>query len=413
MNQLLVYIIEPLSTYIGQLQENLLIEILFLIAAIWASGKIFRKLKLPDVVGQLLCGIIIGPPVLGLISITPSMKLLAELGSFFIMLFVGLEIDLKRMMRNFKRSLAIASFGVLLPFIIGFIVTFQFLHNYSYAFFIALTMSATSIAVTERLLSHLEHLYPKDKATLIGAAALTDMILLILFSSFMSYLNLETVTAIPVLINLAKMFLFFVIIAYVGFVLFPKYAPRYFTPHADGFTFILLVAFISGLLSEMLGLHFVFGAFMAGLFAHDEMVGTGIYSKATDRMYAIAHGFLGPIFFLSVASHIVFQELSTILPLIIILVVLAFVLKIMGGMLGSILSHVTLNKSIFYGLGMNGRGAVSLIMANVAFSKGIINEQIFSIIIVIAISCTLFTPLFLKKAYIKSSPALEHKLKMY
>jgi len=399
MNTLLIYFIDPITSYFGHIQENLLIEILFLIAAIWASGKIFRKFKLPDVVGQLLCGIIIGPPVLGLIAITPTMKLLAELGSFFIMLFVGLEIDLKRMMRNFKRSLAMASLGVLFPFIVGFIVAFNYLNNYAYAFFIALTMAATSIAVTERLLSHLKHLQPKDKATIIGAAAITDMMLLLLFSSFMSYLNLETLSLVPILINMTKLFLFFIIIGYFGFILFPKYAPRFFTPNADGFTFILLVAFIFGLISELLGLHFVFGAFMAGLFAHDELAGTGVYAKATDRMYAIAHGFLGPIFFLSVASHIVFSQLSTVLPFVIIMSILAFTLKLIGVTLGSLSTHAFLNKSIFYGLGMNGRGAVSLVMANVAYSQGIINDQIFSIIIVIAIICTIFTPFFLNKLH--------------
>jgi Kef-type K+ transport system membrane component KefB len=384
--------------YFLHLKDYILVEILFLIAVIWASGKLFRKFKLPDVVGQLVGGIIIGPPLLGLIILTPSMELLAELGSFFIMFFVGLETDLKSIGRNFKRSFTMASLGVLFPFVIGFIVANMYFHNNFAAFHIALTMAATAIAVTERLLSHLPKIPAKYKSTIIGAAAITDLILVLLFSGFMSYAQLETASMIPFLINLLKMGSFIGLVSYVGFILYPKYAPKMLTPGADGFTFILLVAFVIGTLSEMFGLHFVFGGFMAGLFAHDELAGKEIYAQATDRMYAIAHGFLGPIFFLSIASHVVLKQIPEVLPFLIIAIILAFTLKTAGVTAGALLTKASWSQSLFYGFGMNGRGSVSLIMANVAYKASLITEQVFSVIIIIAITCALITPFLLQRS---------------
>ncbi len=390
--------INRLIEHITQLKDLLIIEILFLVAIIWVAGKLFRKLDLPAVIGELTAGIILGPPILGLISFTPSMKVLAELGSFFLMFFAGLETDLKLLQKNLLTSFLTALFGAVIPFVAGFYISYYYFGNQFYALFVALTMSATAIAVTDRLLEGLQ-LPSKDfKTAIMGAAVITDLIVLSVFSFILYYSQTGKLQIFPLLIHLLKILIFIGFIVYVGLILYPKYAPKFLTPQADGFTFAILIAFIIGTIAEVLGLHFVFGAFMAGLFSHEELTGRNIYVKTTDRMYAIAHGFLGPVFFLGLASYFSFPQLWKILPFFLFVVFIAVLTKVIGAALGAYFSGSPFRCSISYGCGMNGRATIALIIGSVGLKEGIISEQIFSLIIALAIVSTIMTPFLLKKS---------------
>lgn len=386
---------DKLAAHFAHLNDTLLIEVLFLIAIIWSAGKIFNKFKLPPVIGELVAGIIIGPPILGLFSETPSIALLAKLGSFFLMFFAGLEVDIHILRKIFKRVFMISFLGTAIPFVVGFYVSYIYLGNIKYALFIAITVSATAIAVTERLLTNIKLPNPSFKTTLIGAAAFTDLLVLVILSIILTYSNHASPDIFSVIFYIIKIILFVGIVNFIGLVLYPKYAPRYLTPEADGFTFAILIAFIIGFIGESLGFHFVFGAFLAGLFVHEELTHKETFTKTKDRIYSIAHGFLGPIFFFSIAFSFSFIHLKSIIGFLTLLIILATISKTLGGSLGACLSGTKLRNSLSYGAGMNGRATIALIIGTVGLSEGIINEQVFSIIVAVAIITTMITPMLL------------------
>lgn len=395
-------LVNKLAAHFAHLNDTLLIEILFLIAIIWSAGKLFKRLSLPPVIGELVAGIIIGPPLLGLFTATPSIEMLAKLGSFFLMFFAGLEVDIFILRKIFKRVFLIAFLGTLLPFLAGFLISYKVLGNVQYSLFIAITMSATAIAVTERLLSNMKLPSTSFKTTLLGAAAVTDLIVLVILSVILTYSEQNNLNVISLVLYIMKVVLFVGIVNFIGLVLYPKFAPKYLTPKADGFTFAILIAFIIGFIGESLGFHFVFGAFLAGLFVHEELTDQEIFSKTKDRIYAISHGFLGPIFFFSIAFSFSFSHLNNVILFTTVIVITAIVTKTIGGAIGAYLSGVRKRHCLAYGFGMNGRATIALIIGTVGLTEGIINEQVFSIIVALAIITTMLTPMLLKGSMSKS-----------
>jgi len=157
------------------------------------------------------------------------------------------------------------------------------------------------------------------------------------------------------------------------------------------FTFILIIAFFFAWFAEFIGLHMIIGAFMAGLFIREEVSETAVFHKIEDRIFGLGYRFLGPIFFASLAFKIDFTVLTKRLDLVLGLFAAAVLGKIIGGSLMAIMNGYSIRKSILTGFAMNCRGAVDVIIASIGFSMGIIQQDLFSVLVLVIFMSTLFS----------------------
>ena len=377
--------------------ESPTLNLLLVMVLIWTTGVLFRNIKQPPLLGELLAGIIFGPALLGILKYDATLEVLSELGVFFLMFYAGIEtnpFDLKRMGRL---STLVGLGGFFIPFIMGYAVSIFFFElSVIQSLFIGLGLSITAIAVNARVLNDFSLQRFRVTPVIMGAAIIDDILSLALLSIIIGLVvNNYIFDWQTLILVLLKVFLFFGVSIFLGMKLYPKVS-KYFTfKEAKGFTFSLIVALIFGYLAELAGLHIILGAYMAGLFVREEIVNRALLYKINQRFVSITYGFLGPIFFVCLSFHMTFDIFRTDLLLIIVLLIAAVVGKILGAGFGAYLGKMNIKESTVVAFAMNGRGAVELIIASVGLKLGIIDDRLFSILVVIAFITTLLPPIML------------------
>lgn len=378
--------------------HNPTINLLLVMVIIWTAGVLFRKIKQPPVLGELLAGIIFGPPVLGIIQPDKTLTVLSDLGVFFLMFYAGIEtnpFDLKRMMTP---SFLVGIGGFAVPFVLGYGVCAYIFHlTVLQSLFVGLGLSITAIAVNARVLNDMSLQQYRVTPVIIGASIVDDILSFALFSAIVSMaagegngMNWQGMSWIFI-----KVGLFFGCSIFIGMQLYPRISRYFASREAKGFTFALIVALIFGLMAEFAGLHIILGAYMAGLFVREGIVNKALFQKINDRFVSITYGFLGPIFFVSLSFHMTFTIFQTHFWLLMVLLGVAIVGKIIGAGLGGYLGKLNQRECTLVAFAMNGRGAVELIIASVGIQLGVIDDVLFSILVVVAFITTLFPPVSL------------------
>lgn len=369
-------------------------NLLALMVVVWVMGKIFRAISLPVVFGELLGGIIVGPLILNIVDPSNSaIKVLSELGIFFLMLHAGLETDVRKLLKSLKSSFPIAILGLMLPFFGGFFALKYLDFPTIEALFIGVAISATSIAISVRLLKDCKIRATQVADKILAAAILSDIIILVIFSTLVRVVQSGTIDTQGILILMAKILIFFGIVIWGGLKL-SKYTKKYFAN--KGFTLTLIIALSLGYFAEWIGLHAIIGAFLAGLFIQEELMDDKIFKKIEDRIYGLSYGFLGPIFFTTIAFSIDFQGIINAPKLFLLLFSIAYIGKFMGSFLGAIIKNESAKNSGIIGLTMNSRGALDLVIISIGLKYQIIDQQMFSILVLMAFSATFLTIMLMR-----------------
>ena len=363
---------------------------------VWTTGVLFRIIKQPPVIGELLAGFIFGPPVLGIIHPDETLHVLSELGIFFLMFYAGLETNPFELKQMTKPSLYVAIGGFILPFLLGIAASFMLGLSLLQALFIGMALSITAIAVNARVLTDMKITRFRVTPVIIGASIIDDILSLALFTIIIDLAAGDgALIGTHLFIQLLKVAAFFGISHLIGMLLYPKFSKYFSSREAKGFTFALIMALLFGVLAEMAGLHIILGAYMAGLFVREGIVSKELFQKINDRFVSITYGFLGPIFFVSLSFHIEFSVLTTHLLPLSILLLAAVVGKLVGAGTGARIGKMNMGEALVIGSAMNGRGAVELIIASIGLQMAIIDNFYFSILIVIAFLTTLMPPVSL------------------
>lgn len=372
-------------------------NLLLVMILIWFSGVVFRKLKQPPMLGELLGGFIFGPSVLGIISPDAIINCLAELGVFFLMFYAGLETNPNALQKMGKQAFLVGIGGFLLPYTIGFwLCVLVFGVAGMQAMFVGLALSITAIAVNARIINDLKLGEYRVAPVIMGGAIVDDVLSFAFFSTLVGLatgasggaFDLGTLASV-----LIRLFLFFAITIGIGHQFYPRLSKYFSSRESMGFTFALLVALVFGLIAEITGLHIILGAYMAGLFVKEGIVNENLLVKINDRFLAITYGFLGPIFFVSLSFHMTLDIFATHLPMILVMLLVAVGGKLVGAGLGARIGGMNKFETTLVAISMNGRGAVELIIASVGIKLGIINDVYFSILVVVAFITTLLPPL--------------------
>ncbi len=390
------------------MEPRLIINIVLILLVAWVLGDLFQRIRMPRLLGELLAGLVLGPPLLGWVQPREAMTVLADLGIFFLMFYSGMEMDPHELLEHFWVSLAVAVGGFIVPFVLGFAVAWFFGATVLQSLFMAMGLSVTALAVGARVLQDMEIHHSQVGHIIIGAAIVDDILALISFSVLAGLAKTGQVDVYQILFLLAEVAAFFGVTILLGHFVLPRFTRRLKDVEAKGFTFALSAALIMGFLAELVGLHLIIGAFLAGQFVRKEVVEPELYRRLHDRFFNIIYGFLGPIFFVSLSFHVNINLSAQDWWFLAAIIGVAMVGKIGGCALPAAIMRHNWQEAAVIGLGMNGRGAVELIVAKAVLllSYGLMESQViteplltqsqFTILILMAFVTTLLTPISLR-----------------
>jgi Kef-type K+ transport system membrane component KefB len=387
------------------LQLTLLLSIV--IVAAKASGYLSVRLGQPAVLGELLAGLLLGPTLLDLLHwpvfgdghLAETIHQLAHLGVLLLMFVAGLEVDLEAMLRAGRPAVLSGVLGVITPIVLGMLVALPFGFTAQQGFVLGLVLAATSVSISAQTLLELKVLRSPVGMALLGAAVVDDILVILLLSLFVALMAGTGGGALTVLWVLVKMSLFLGLAIWLGARLIPRFARLVDgLPISEGvtsmaFVVILLYAWSAEYLG---GVAAITGAFLAGLlFAR-----TPLRNQLEARIHTLAYSWLVPIFFVSIGLSANARELGIGgWPCALAIVAAAAVSKILGCGLGARLGGFSNKDALRLGIGMTSRGEVGLIVASVAQGAGLIDEGIFSTVLIMVLVTTLLTPIMLRAVY--------------
>ncbi|MGQ8337718.1 cation:proton antiporter [Sunxiuqinia sp. A32] len=367
--------------------------------AAYLGGVLIRKIGYPAILGELLIGVILGPSVLGLLEFTESIKVLSEIGIILLMVYIGMEIDFHDLKKASWAGLLAAIGGFFVPFILGYYTIVWYGGTPMSGLFVAIAIGVTSLATKSRILIDLKLLNTRIAYVLMAGALISDTLALVIFSGITNFAVSNVINLNELIIITGKILAFFGFTIAIGVFVLPRLG-KYITKSKFGnsttyFTMILIVTFGYCELAELTGMHSILGAFMAGLFIKGNLFPRNISKELNKAFYDVSIGFMAPIFFVSAGFFVDVSVFQTDLPLLILITVLAIVGKIVGTALFYLPSKNGWREGLTIGTGMNGRGAVEIIIAEIGLEMGIIDKTIFSILVFMAIFTTLTVPIFL------------------
>lgn len=400
-SSLLIIVMDPIFT------------LLFILTAAWCMGLLFKRFNLPMILGELSAGLIIGPPILGLVGPsgsffpwTPIFDTLAKFGMFSLIFYAGLKTDPKAIMKNIKPSFAIGILGTLTPIVLGTLVTWLFTHNFWTSIIIGIAISSTSLVTKTRILSDLNLLKSKIGHTIVGGALVDNIFSFIIVGIVIELITTGATNILGMGYVILSVLITFAAVIFIGYYVYPKIGGFFSQEGTAGSTFTLLVGLLIAAVGHEFGLHFIIGAYLAGLFVSNEFVGRK-FNDIKLFFHTLSHDFIGPLFLVSVAFHVKLGVLITHAPFLILLLGAAMIGKFIGAGFGAHLAKLKKKEAFVIGMAMNGRGTTELILAMIGLELGILTDVHVSLLVFVAFVTTLLVPVGLKYAVSKHPSFLE------
>lgn len=378
-----------------------LIHLLMILLAAWGSGLLAVRLGFPAILGELAAGVVFGPALLGWLEPNASVKVLADLGVYLLMLYIGMEIQPRTLLSASRAGMLAALGGFIVPFAAGAGLMAALGYSTAPALFMGMAMGVTSLATKSRILIDLNLLGTRIASVLLVGAVFADTLALLTFAVILALSSQEVAGGAwtGVAFTVAKAVIFFAAAGFLGMRVFPwvgRLLARWeLGKRTSNFTIVLIVALTFGELAEVTGLHAILGAFIAGLFLQEGILQRKWSFEITDVVHDLSIGFLAPVFFVSAGFHISLDAVIANWELLAIVVVLATLGKIVGTTLFYLPSGHGWREGLTVGAGMNGRGAVEVIVAEIGLAMGLISQEVFSILVVMAFVTTLSVPFML------------------
>lgn len=364
------------------------------------------KLKMPSVIGELLVGIVIGPAMLNWIHPTTFINYFSELGVIVLMFIAGLEGDLKLLIKYWAPALTVATLGVIVPTGTAFLLCHN-LFNFSVkaSVFMGLVLSATSVSITIQVLKEMHRLNTRAGAIICGAAVADDIICVILLGIASSIYGTSQHESIWLMV--LKMFLFFVIVLLIGKFIVPKFLSIFQDLNAteSDTAGAMILCFGTAALAVMMGMSDVLGAYFAGLAISE----TDFEDHLEDKIEPIGYAVFIPVLFVSIGLQISFKGMQNDIIFIILLIITAILGKQIGCGLAAKMFHLSWTESNVVGAGMVSRGEMALVVANVALSSHLIDQNHYTAMILVTVITTLVAPLILKLFILKSNKKVAAK----
>ncbi len=372
-------------------------------------GLATRKVQMPQVVGALLAGLILGPAMCGVLSETNFIKAVAELGVIVLMFCAGLETDIQELKASGKASFIIALCGVLVPLAGGFGLAYFFnkpgmissdagastlLQN----IFIGIILTATSVSITVETLKELGKLKTHSGNAILGAAIIDDILGIIALTVVTSLAD----PSVNISLVMLKIVGFFVFSGVAGYIFYKVYK-EWVNSAEKGLRRHVILAFVFCLLMSYTAEHFfgvadITGAFIAGLIISNTERSVFLQTKFDTLSYML----LSPVFFASIGLKVVLPKMNvTVVVFSVLLVVVAILTKIIGCGLGAKLCRYKNYQCKRIGVGMISRGEVALIVASKGAALGLLGANFLGPVVIMVVITTIITPVLLKIVFKK------------
>lgn len=389
-------------------------NLLILLVTAKILGEIFERFKQPAMIGEILAGVFLGPSILNLIHRSEDIKVISELGVFLLVIQAGLEISTDSMIKSLRgKNIIVALMAFFIPNFLGVLVGFYFHLNILTTLFLGLCIAITALPVSIRMLMDLGMVNSDVGQKIISAAIFDDILALAVLGVLLNIkdtdLSIFSVTKAG-LISVLKITLFmgFLVLVYILLKKITKkgdYLERslgniisFMKGKEPLFALFFAYVLLFSTFSEWLGFHFIVGAFFAALLISDKIIGKEHHASIEKTISKMSMGFLAPIFFAGIGLEFNLYSLSNYVLLLVILIV-SYLSKIMGGFIGGKLAGFDNKTSWILGYGLNARGVMELIIANIAYKYGLIDSELFSVLVIMGIVTTLTTPVLLKKSF--------------
>ena len=375
-------------------------------------GIMARKCKAPQVVGEILAGLLIGPSLLGLVDQSDFLIQMAEIGVVLLMFSAGLETNLKDLIKTGPIACLIACAGVFFPLVGGSLLYMGFYgvspwgsDEFYKAVFIGVIMTATSVSITVQALKELGKLKGKVGTTILSAAIIDDVIGIVVLTFVIGFKSPDSNPG-KVVINTVLFFVFAFIVGYISYKIFKKVDERY--PHTRripiaGLAYCFALAYIA---EHYFGIADITGAYVAGIILCSIRDSEYIAEKMDINSYMM----FGPVFFASIGLKTSIDNVNVDIILFSIgFVLVALITKIIGCGLISKCCGFNNNDSLKIGIGMMTRGEVALIVSQKGLSVGLLSPVYFTSVILLIIISSVVTPIILKLLYAKESEGQNKK----
>jgi Kef-type K+ transport system membrane component KefB len=401
----------------------LLFQLFIILSAALGLGELFRRVGQAQVIGEVLAGVLLGPSVLGVFfpslsatlfpaSQTQLLGTVAWLGSVFLLLVAGTEVELATIRREKRVIFSTSLFSILVPFALGFSFAMRLSESYlkdpsqrlTFAFFIATALSISAIPLVAKILMDLKILKSGFGQTVMGCAVMNDLVGWIFFAMILTMISGSTggETSVIGIAALTVGFSFVMLSAgkYLAQRMFAAFHRRKF-PSEGILGLAVLVAFFSAGVTQWIGIHAIFGAFLAGV-----MIGeTGeIINNTRETLRNVAFYVFSPIFFASMglrANFIVHFDSFLVSSAI----ALSCVGKVGGAGLGAICAGKPQREALAIGFGLLPQGAMGMILAFLALQYGLISETVFVALVLTAIATSVLAGPLIQWTAPRSNPS--------
>lgn len=393
---------------------SFLMDLALILLSTKVLGLITKKFHMPQVVGALCAGLLLGPAVLGVIEETTFIKSTAEIGVIVLMFAAGMETEIDDLKKSGKASFVIALLGVIVPLAGGYLVAMFFnkpgmiepegncsalLQN----IFVGVILTATSVSITVETLKEMGKLKTRSGNAILGAAIIDDILGIIALTIITSMAD----TNVKISVVLLKIVLFFVFTLIAGFAYYKFYIwwnnrdKHGMHRHVIiSFVFCLLMSYIA---EEFFGVADITGAFFAGLIISATQKSKYLAAKFDVLSYL----YLSPVFFASIGLKVVLPEMNgTIVAFAVILTLVAVLTKIVGCGVGAKMCGYKNYQCVRIGTGMVSRGEVALIVASKGAAVGLLGSAFLGPIVIVVVITTIITPILLKFVFKFGGPGV-------
>jgi len=401
------------------------VEILYILLILLVITRTFGELAIrcgqPPLVGELIGGVLLGIvvrhfpdtfPVLSELSDNDVFTAITDLGIFFLMLLGGMEMRPEKIAESSRKAFLVAVSGMVVPFSLGTAVAWHFLPDSDYTLaqsvFVGTALAITAVPVAIRILMDLKKLDSPFGQVIVSAAIFDDILSLILLAFLTALIKTGEPPDMKTLsLLLGKAALFFVSVFLAGRYLIQwlgDFIKRFRLDELE-MSFLLVTALCFALLAEFLSMHFILGAFAAGLFFQKHTIDARTHKDVTAKVSGITMGFFAPVFFASIGLHLDLSALTAVPFFLAVVILTAFVSKLAGAAVPAFFMGFSTRESLAVGTAMSARGAVELIIADIALRAGLflhpvpqppVVEHIFSVIVMVAIVTTVSVPVVLR-----------------
>lgn len=357
----------------------------------------FNRWGIPDVIGQILVGIVAGPAVLGWIHQTAMIEEFQEIGVIVLMFIAGLESDLSLLKKYLKPAMAVAVGGMALPIVVMGLASQLFGLQWFESLFIGVIFSATSVSISVAVLREFNQIDSKEGATVLGAAVADDIGGVLILSVLISLMNGkggESSTSLPLIIMMQAIFFGGTYLLVRWLAPYLMHLSKHLLTTAAPAVMAMILCLGMASLADLVHLSGAVGAFFAGI----AVANTKARHDIAEAFEPLGYAVFIPVFFVNVGLVMRLNHFFDSLVFIVVMTILACLTKLIGSGGEAMLMGFDRQSGYVIGSGMIARGEMALITAQIGYEAHLLSSKYYSDVITVVVLATVLAPFILKHA---------------